>query len=160
MFKHSLLGLAVAGFAAAAVPQPASAAVAAGMLRCTASAGTGYVVGSQRTVVCRYYNPYGELEIYDGYFGTAGLDVGYTSISALRWAVIAPAGSPRGALEGNYGGIGLQATVAIGVGGNGMIGGFKNSINLQPFNISGQEGINAQLGLTGLTLQLRTVRRR
>ena len=160
MLKHSLLGLALAGFAATAAPQPANAAIAAGMLRCTLSAGSGYVIGSQRRVVCNYYNFYGELETYDGYFGTAGLDVGFTSISALRWAVIAPAGSPRGALEGNYGGVGLQATVAIGVGANGMLGGFQNSINLQPLNVSGQEGLNAQLGVTGLTLRLRTVRRR
>ena len=136
------------------------AAVAAGMLRCTVAAGAGYVVGSRRPITCNYYNPYGELETYDGYIGTVGVDVGYTSISALRWAVVAPSATVRGALEGNYVGAGLQATVAVGLGGNGMVGGFQNSINLQPFNISGQEGLNAQVGFTGMSLRLRTVRRR
>ena len=160
MSKLSLLGLAVAGFAAAATPQAANAAIAAGMLRCTVSAGAGYVIGSRRPIVCNYYNPYGELETYDGYLGTAGLDVGYTSISAVRWAVIAPSATVRGALEGNYGGVGLQATVAVGVGGNGMVGGWQNSINLQPLNVTAQEGLNAQIGFTGMSLRLRTVRRR
>ena len=159
MFKRSLLGLAVAASAMAAIPQAANAWVAAGMLRCSVGAGTGYVVGSRRNVACTYYNPYGEREVYDGVIATTGLDVGYTSIGSLGWAVVAPTRNLRGALQGNYIGGGGQATVAVGAGGNAMIGGFENSINLQPFSVSGQEGLNAQLGFTGLTLRLRTVRR-
>jgi hypothetical protein len=155
MFKRSLLGLAVAASAFAAIPQAANAWVAAGVLRCTVGAGAGYVVGSRRNIACNYYNPYGELEVYDGVIATTGLDVGYTSISGMSWAVIAPTRNLRGALQGDYVGAGLQATVAVGVGGNGMVGGFDNSINLQPFNVSGQEGLNAQLGFTGMSLRLR-----
>ena len=160
MFKRSLLGLAVAASAMAAIPQAANAWVAAGVLRCTVGAGAGYVVGSRRNIACTYINPYGEREVYDGVIGSAGLDVGYTSIGGLAWAVVAPTRSLRGALSGNYVGAGLQATVAVGAGGNGMIGGFENSINLQPFNVTGQEGLNAQIGFTGMSLRLRTVRRR
>lgn len=160
MFKRSLIGLAITASAMTAMPQAANAWVAAGVLRCTVSAGTGYVVGSRRAVACNYYNPYGELEVYDGVLGTVGLDVGYTSIGGLAWAVFAPTRSLRGALSGQYVGAGLQATVAVGAGGNGMIGGFDNSINLQPFSISGQEGLNAQIGFTGMSLRLRSGRRR
>lgn len=160
MLKRSLLGLAVAASAFAAIPQAANAWVAAGVLRCTVGAGAGYVVGSRRNVACNYYNPYGELETYDGTISTVGLDVGYTSIGGVSWAVLAPTSSLRGALGGTYVGAGLQATVAVGAGANGMIGGFQNSINLQPFNISGQEGLNAQIGFTGLQLRLRSARRR
>ena len=161
MFKRSLLGLAVVAAAAAAVPQAASAAtVSAGVLRCTVGAGTGYVIGSRRALTCYYYNAYGERETYDGYFSTAGLDIGYTSISGVSWAVIAPSATVRGSLEGTYVGIGTQATIAAGVGSNAMIGGFNSSINLQPVSVSGQEGLNAQLGFTGMTLRLRAARYR
>jgi hypothetical protein len=157
--KLSVLGLAAAAFAAVAAPPAANAAtVAAGVLRCTVGAGTGYVIGSRRAVTCNYYNPAGELETYDGTIGTIGLDVGYTSISGVAWAVVAPSVSVRGSLAGNYAGIGAQATVAAGVGGNGLVGGFQNSVNLQPFNVSGQEGLNAQIGFTGMSLQLRQAR--
>lgn len=160
MFKRSLLGLAVAASAFAAIPQAANAWVAAGVLRCTVGAGSGYVVGSRRNVACNYYNPYGELEVYDGYISTIGLDVGYTSIGGMSWAVVAPTRSLRGALSGNYVGGGGQATVAVGLGGNAMIGGFDNSINLQPLSVSAQEGLNAQLGFTGMALRLRSASRR
>ena len=161
MFKRSLLGLVVAASAAAALPQAASAqTVSAGVLRCTVGAGTGYVIGSRRALTCYYYTAFGERETYDGYIGTAGLDVGYTSISGVAWAVVAPSATVRGSLEGNYVGAGMQATVAAGVGANGMVGGFQNSINLQPFSVSGQEGLNAQIGFTGMTLRLRTARYR
>ncbi len=156
---RTLSALAVAALATAALPQAASAQVVqAGVLRCTSAAGRGWVLGSQKRVACTWRNPYGEIEYYDGVASTLGIDIGYTSIGALSWAVIAPSGANvRGGLAGNFGGVGLQATVALGVGANAMIGGFQNQLMLQPLSVSGQAGLNGQVGLTGLSLQLRAV---
>ncbi|TDR94831.1 DUF992 domain-containing protein [Enterovirga rhinocerotis] len=155
---RTLSALAVAALATTALPQVASAQVVqAGVLRCTAAAGSGWVLGSQKRVACVWRNPYGEIEHYDGVASTLGIDIGYTSISSMAWGVIAPAGNVRGGLSGNFGGVGLQATVAVGVGANAMIGGFQNQFMLQPLSVTGQEGLNGQVGLTGLSLALRTV---
>ena len=53
-----------------------------------------------------------------------GLDLGITEQTQLTWAVNAPtARVGRGDLAGNYGGVGANASVGIGGGGNFLVGG-------------------------------------
>jgi len=58
-----------------------------------------------------------------------------------------------GALEGNYAGVSAQATVAVGLGANVMIGGFDKSIALQPLSIEGQTGLNIAAGIGAINLK-------
>jgi hypothetical protein len=53
-----------------------------------------------------------------------GLDLGYTEGGVLIWTVFAPAANLiPGALAGTYAGGTASATVGVGVGANGLIGG-------------------------------------
>ena len=53
-----------------------------------------------------------------------GLDLGITDQTKLTWAVNAPTSRVGyGELAGNYGGVGANASVGIGGGGNFLVGG-------------------------------------
>ena len=53
-----------------------------------------------------------------------GLDLGVTEQTQFSWAVNAPNSRlGRGELAGNYGGVGANASVGIGGGGNFLVGG-------------------------------------
>jgi hypothetical protein len=59
----------------------------------------------------------------------------------------------RGDLSGSYGGVGGNASVGVGGGGNFLLGGSANSYALQPLSLQGQVGINATGGVVGLELR-------
>ena len=75
----------------------------------------------------------------------------------LKWAVLATNFSAYqpGALAGNYGGVGAEATTAIGVGANVLVRGSLLDYMLQPLSVQGQTGLNVALGVAGLTLAAR-----
>ena len=52
----------------------------------------------------------------------------------------------RGDLAGNYGGVGANASVGVGFGGNFLVGGPENSYALQPISVQGQTGLNVAAG--------------
>ena len=57
-----------------------------------------------------------------------GLDIGATTGGVLVWDVFAPEEGPkRGALAGNYEGVGASATVGVGLGANALVGGSNRS---------------------------------
>jgi Protein of unknown function (DUF992) len=70
--------------------------------------------------------------------------------------VFAPGKLGKGALAGNYFGASAEATVAVGVGVNALVGGMKKSVTLQPISVSGQTGLSATLA--GAALNLHTVK--
>ena len=58
---------------------------------------------------------------------------------------------PR-SLNGNYGGVGAEATVGLGVGANALLGGSSRSIILQPLSVQAQKGLNLAAGVQSLEL--------
>jgi len=59
----------------------------------------------------------------------------------------------RGDLAGNYGGVGANASVGVGFGGNFLVGGPANSYALQPISVQGQTGLNVAAGVADIELQ-------
>jgi hypothetical protein len=83
-----------------------------------------------------------------------GLDLGITDQTRLTWAVNAPTGRVgRGELAGNYGGVGANASVGIGFGGNFLVGGPENAYALQPISVQGQTGLNVTAGVASIELE-------
>ena len=77
-----------------------------------------------------------------------GLDIGATTGGVLVWDVFAPEEGPkRGALAGNYGGVGASATVGVGLGANALVGGSNRSVALQPLSTQTQVGLDLPFGV-------------
>lgn len=133
---------------------PAQAAhVQVGVLTCKVSGGPGFVFGSSKELECRFEGVNGGKESYHGTITKFGVDLGFTGSSYMVWTVLAPSSNvPQGALAGNYGGVSAEATVGLGVGANALLGGFKQSIALQPLSGQVQEGLNIAVGISALSL--------
>jgi hypothetical protein len=151
-------GFAAAFLAAAlAVALPADAQqsrVQVGQLACSLSAGIGMIVGSQRNVSCTFQPDNGPPEAYTGTMTKVGLDVGFTSGSAIVWTVFTGTNRYVGMLSGTYTGAQAEATVAAGVGANALIGGSNRSVALQPLSVQGQVGLDVAAGIGSLELHL------
>ena len=59
----------------------------------------------------------------------------------------------RGELAGSYGGVGANASIGVGGGGNFLVGGPANAYALQPISLQGQTGLNVAAGIAGLDLE-------
>lgn len=129
------------------------ATVRAGYLTCHVDSGWGFIFGSSRKLKCAYALQPGYTEYYTGSITKFGADIGYLSSGVILWAVLAPSTNlGQGALAGHYGGATASAAVGVGAGANVLIGGFKNSIALQPVSIEGQNGLNVAAGVAEVTL--------
>jgi Protein of unknown function (DUF992) len=138
---------------AAASAAQAQARVEVGVLTCTASGSTGFIVGSSRDLRCRFNRP-GRDEHYRGTIDKFGLDIGSTKQATVAWAVLAPtANLPPRSLNGTYAGASAEATVGVGVGANALIGGSKRSFVLQPLSVQAQQGLNIAAGVSQLRLR-------
>lgn len=136
--------------------QPAQAQRArVGTLNCDISAGIGFIVGSNRSVVCVFTpDQGGPRETYHGSISRIGLDVGVTAGAHMVWAVYSEyVGPTRGSLAGDYVGASGEATVAAGLGANVLVGGSNRSVALQPVSVQGQVGLNVALGVADLRLR-------
>jgi hypothetical protein len=145
--------LALAALAAAT---PASAeTVQVGVLQCVGSSSVGYLIGSNTGLSCIYHpSTRRGGESYAGSMNRLGLDVGFTTGSAVSWLVFAPSRNlARGALAGSYGGASANASLVVGGGANVLVGGLNNSITLQPVSVQGQSGVNIAATVTGVQLQ-------
>jgi uncharacterized protein DUF992 len=159
------LAVAVASFAPLASAQegaPASPAAAggttgtvrAGYLTCHVSSGWGLIFGSSREVKCAYAMQPNDTEYYTGSISKFGADIGYLQSAIMMWAVLAPSTNlGQGSLAGNYAGATASAAVGVGGGANVLVGGFKNSIALQPVSVEGQNGLNVAAGVVSLALK-------
>jgi hypothetical protein len=139
-------------------PQPGAQTghtVRVGYLTCHVSSGWGFIFGSSRDVKCAYAMQPNYTEYYDGSITKFGADIGYLSSAVILWAVVAPTNNlGAGALAGNYAGPTASVAMGVGAGANILVGGFKNSIALQPVSIEGQNGLNVAAGITQLSLRL------
>ena len=141
------LAIAVIGLTA-----PASAAsVSIGVLTCKVYGGAGFIFGSTKDIDCKFEGINGIKEGYHGAINKYGLDIGFTGSSFMVWTVFAPSTNvPSGALAGDYAGVSAEATVGLGVGANALLGGFKDSIALQPVSGQVQEGLIIAVAISAL----------
>jgi Protein of unknown function (DUF992) len=154
--RFSTLAIAVASLvasfaSASALPQPQ---FRAGILQCQGGQNVGFVVGSTASLECVFQSEGRRPEPYIATVHRFGLDLGITDQTRLTWAVNAPAGRvARGDLAGNYGGVGANASVGVGGGGNFLVGGPQNSYALQPISVQGQTGLNVAAGVANIELE-------
>ncbi|MDB5600697.1 MAG: hypothetical protein JWN71_2741 [Xanthobacteraceae bacterium] len=156
---------AIVGFAALALAATLVAPISAsaqqqatgkvGALNCDVSGGIGMVIGSQKTVTCRFdpAAPGWPSEIYVGSISKFGLDIGATTGGQMVWSVFAGGSARPGALAGNYGGATAEATIAGGLGANVLVGGSDRTVALQPLSVTGQTGLNLAVGVAELILR-------
>jgi hypothetical protein len=153
--KGFAAALVAAGVLAAALPADAQQnRVQVGQLACSLSSGIGMIVGSQRNVSCTFQPDNGPPEAYAGTMTKLGLDVGFTTGSAIIWTVFTGTNRYVGMLSGTYTGAQAEATVGAGIGANALIGGSNRSVALQPLSVQGQTGLNVAAGIGSLELHL------
>lgn len=132
---------------------PAYAGVELGVLDCTIDGGTGYVIASNKGVACTFHSHYGASEAYTGVISKLGVDIGATNQGALQWAVLAATrGEPGDKLGGTYVGVNAEASIVTGGGANLLVGGFRDSITLQPLSVQAQTGLNLAVAVTSMEL--------
>jgi hypothetical protein len=132
----------------------AESGVKVGTLSCNVAPGIGFILGSSKSMECRFSSDRG-IELYSGVINKFGLDIGVTGNQVLNWVVIAPGSVDPGALDGTYVGATAEATAAIGAGANVLVGGFNRSYTLQPVSVSTQTGLNIAAGVAELVLHSR-----
>ena len=140
--------------AALSAPAAAQPATTIGALSCDVSAGVGLLLVQRQGLAC-VFTPSGggPPDRYAGSISEYGIALGAVQAGHLVWGVFAPTrGLPKGALAGDYGGVGAQASVGVGVGANALLGGTGRSFTLQPVSIEGQVGVNVAAGITAVTL--------
>lgn len=140
--------------AALALAIPAQARVQLGVLRCTIDGGQGYLITSNKALDCTYRSSRdGSRERYTGVVSKLGIDLGQTNQGELVWAVFAPSRDfADGTLAGSYYGVNAEASIVTGGGLNVLVGGFENSINLQPLSAQAQTGLNLAVAASSLNL--------
>jgi hypothetical protein len=156
MFRNAF---AAAGIAAAALAIASTAPAGAqpariqvGSLNCSLSSSLGLVVGSQRNVACIFHTDNVPDETYQGTLSRVGLDIGATSGGKIVWAVFAGTNRFMGMLNGTYVGASGEASIAVGLGANVLVGGSHRSVALQPVSVQGQVGLNIAAGVSKLYL--------
>ena len=152
--RLSTLGIAIAALVASFASANALPPVRAGILQCQGGQNVGFIVGSVTSFECVFQSEGRRPEPYLATVRRFGLDIGVTEQTRFSWAVNAPTSRVgRGDLAGNYGGVGANASVGVGGGGNFLLGGPGNSYALQPISLQGQTGLNVAAGVAGLELQ-------
>ena len=153
MKKIAIAALLVLGLAASPAFAKPAKGVKIGMLTCNVAGGVGMIIGSNKAVDCIFDGTVGQREHYKGSIGKFGLDIGVTGKGVMAWAVFAPGKLKAGALAGKYAGASAEATVAVGLGANVLVGGSNKSVALQPVSVQAQTGLNLAAGVAGLTLK-------
>jgi hypothetical protein len=152
--RLSTLTVAVISLVASIASANAMPPVRAGILQCEGGQNVGFVVGSSTSLQCVFQSEGRRPEPYIATVRRYGVDLGFTDQTRLAWAVNAPTGRlGRGELAGSYGGIGANASVGVGFGGNFLVGGPSNAYALQPISVQGQTGLNVAAGVAGIELQ-------
>lgn len=127
--------------------------VQVGVLDCRGGQNVGFLVGSATTLNCSFRGPGRRPEAYIANIRRFGVDVGFTQQTNISWAVYSQTRQiGRGDLAGGYGGVGANASVGLGFGGNLLAGGSSNAFSLQPLSVQGQTGLNVTAGIADLQL--------
>ncbi len=148
----ALAGAVLAALATASAAQ-AQSRVEVGVLTCNARGGTGFIITSTKYFRCRFHRP-GYDEYYRATISKFGIDIGSTKATTIAWAVLAPTSKlPPRSLSGNYGGVGAEATLGVGIGANALVGGSRRNVILQPLSVQAQKGLNIAAGIESLQLR-------
>jgi hypothetical protein len=154
MRRHAIWTAAITLLLVSAAPATAQQ-IRAGLLTCDVSAGRGLIIGSQKSVSCRFAaDQPGRQEDYDGSITKFGLDLGLTGGGIMVWAVFTDTVAGPGFLAGEYLGASGEASVGAGLGANVLVGGSNRTVALQPVSVSGQIGLNLAVGVAALRLGL------
>jgi uncharacterized protein DUF992 len=152
--RFMTLTIAIASLVVPITSANALPPVRAGVLQCQGGQNVGFVVGSVTSLECVFQSEGRRPEPYIATVRRYGVDLGFTDQTRFSWAVNAPSASiGRGDLAGNYGGVGANASVGVGFGGNFLVGGPANSYALQPISVQGQTGLNVTAGIADIELQ-------
>jgi hypothetical protein len=152
--RLSTLSIAIVALIAPIASANAVPAMRAGVLQCHGGQNVGFVVGSVTSLECVFQSEGRRPEPYVATVKRIGLDLGITEQTQFSWAVNSPDGRlGYGGLGGSYGGVGANASVGVGFGGNFLVGGPANAYALQPISVQGQTGLNVAAGIAGLDLQ-------
>jgi hypothetical protein len=154
MIRFSSVALATALVATATVATAQNSRVEVGVLECRGST-TSFIVGSVTDLSCAFRaSDNSPPEPYHATIRRAGVDIGFPQQVVVAWAVFAPTrGIQRGDLTGSYVGASASATVGIGVGANGLVGGSNNTIAFQPLSGQAQTGLSVAAGIAGMDLR-------
>lgn len=128
-----------------------------GALSCNVAGGTGYVLGSSKSMECVFLGRDGGSSAeYSGTINKVGIDIGYTKAMHTIWRVYS-LGSDRKAdqIGGTY--VGEQGTAAAGsqAGGNWLYGGANAEIGMVASGIVQDAGYNLAMGVAEMTIKLR-----
>jgi hypothetical protein len=152
--RLSTLSIVIAALVAPIASANALPPVRAGLLQCQGGQNVGFVVGSVTSLECVFQSEGRRPEPYIATVHRYGVDLGFTEQTRFAWAVNAPDRRVgRGDLAGNYGGVGANASVGVGFGGNFLVGGPQNAYALQPISVQGQTGLNVTAGIADIELQ-------
>src|ERR1700736_6019496 len=152
--RLSTLSIAVVALVAPIASANALPPVRAGIRQCQGGQNVGFVVGSVTSLECVFQSEGRRPEPYIATVRRYGLDIGFTEQTKFSWAVDAPTSRVgRGDLAGNYGGVGANASVGFGGGGNFLGGGPHNYYALQPVSVQGQTGLNVAAGVADIELE-------
>lgn len=124
-----------------------------GTLNCHVADGMGFVFGSSKALDCLFVRTDGVGERYLGDIKRFGVDIGYTKDARIVWLVFAPGTIAAGALAGDYGGVGAQATAGVGGAVNVLVGGSSKQLTLQPVSVQGNVGLNVAAGFAEVVLK-------
>ena len=154
--RRAILGAMIVALAAGSLSGPSAQAqrIRAGVLNCDVSGGIGLIIGSQRQVNCLFSpDTPGPQEGYYGTITKFGLDIGATAGGSMVWGVYMDTTRGYGFLAGDYAGATGEATIAVGLGANVLVGGSNRTVALQPVSVTGQVGLNLALGVANLSLR-------
>lgn len=150
MKKIALFAMLAAGL----MSTPAKAqSIELGVLTCDVDGGFGAIFGSNRQASCVFVDKRGGVTPYTAEITKVGLDLGFVANKSLVWTVLAASNNVPRNLRGTYVGANVEASALVGVGGNVMVGGMRDSFALQPVSFQAQTGINAALAIQVLRIR-------
>ena len=128
-----------------------------GSLTCNIEGGTGYILGSSKSMDCVFLSKDGvQSAQYTGTIDKIGIDIGYTKAIHTIWRVYS-LGSERAAstLSGTY--VGEQTTAAAGgqAGGNWLYGGANAEVGMLASGVVQDAGYNLATGIAAMTIRYR-----
>jgi hypothetical protein len=154
MRLSTLFGVAMTTLIASFASARAQERLPIGVLECDGGQNVGFVVGSVTSLQCVFQ---GEGRRPEGYVANVhrfGVDLGFTQQTKFSWAAYGPTTEiGNGRLAGHYGGLGANASVGVGFGGNFLLGGADNAYVLQPVSVQGQTGLNVAAGVADVDLE-------
>jgi Protein of unknown function (DUF992) len=154
MRLSTLFGVAITTLFASFASANAQERIQIGVLECDGGQNVGFVVGSVTSLQCVFQGEGRRSEAYVANVRRFGVDLGFTQQTKFSWAAYGPTDQiGHGGLAGHYGGVGANASVGVGFGGNFLLGGAGNAYVLQPVSVQGQTGLNVAAGVADIELE-------